>query len=144
MVTAGGSQGERLRLLLVDSEAGYAEVLAKRLARREIEVCPASTGSEAIQLLRGAVFDVAVVDLKTKDMDGLELLKLIRETDAGLPIIVLTGHGLDDAAREGVALVASDYLNKPCDLEELLGRIRKAAAKRGDTRGRGNSAPGRR
>jgi DNA-binding NtrC family response regulator len=143
MVTAGGSQGERIKLLLVDSEAGYAEVVAKRLARRQIEVCAALTALEAIQVLRRAAFDVAVVDLKMKDMDGLELLKLIKETDAGLPIIVLTGHGLDDAAREGVALVASDYLTKPCDLEELIGRIRKAAAKRGDTRGRGSSAPDR-
>jgi DNA-binding response OmpR family regulator len=135
MVTAGGSHGERIKLLLVDSEADYAEVLAKRLARRQIESYPASSGAEAIQILRGEVFDVALVDLKTKDMDGLELLKLIKETDVGLPIIVLTGYGLDDAAREGVALVTSDYLNKPCDLEELLGRIRKAAAKRGDRSG---------
>jgi DNA-binding NtrC family response regulator len=144
MGTASGPRGKGIKLLLVDSEAGYAEVLAKRLARRQIEVCAASSASEAVQVLRRAVFDVAVVDLKMEDMDGLELLRLIKETDAGLPIIVLTGHGLDHAAREGVALVASDYLNKPCDLDELLGRIRKAAAKRGDTRGRGSSAPDRR
>jgi len=63
--------------------------------------------------------------------------------DPELPSIVLTGHGLDHAAREAVALVASDYLNKPCDLQELLTRIRKAAARRGDSRGRGSGAPDR-
>jgi len=78
MSAGGGPQGERIKLLLVDDEAGYVEVLAKRLGKREIEVRAALSGSEALQALRRAEFDVAVLDLKMEDKDGLELLRLLK------------------------------------------------------------------
>ncbi len=106
------------------------EVLAKRMARRQIEVRPALTGSEAIQALRKQDFDVAVVDLKMEDMDGREILKIFKKMDPKLPVILLTGHGSEQSARDGLALGAFHYLNKPCDLEELLEKIKRAAQER--------------
>jgi CheY-like chemotaxis protein len=66
----GGS--ERIKLLIVDDEAGYVSVPAKRMARRGIDVTSALSGSAAIQTLRKQGFDVAVLDLKMEDMDGIE------------------------------------------------------------------------
>lgn len=119
----------RIRLLRVDDEAGYLEVLSKRLGRRHLEVTTANTGQKAIQLLRRNAFDVAVVDLKMTDMDGIEVLKIFKKMDSDLAVIILTGHGSEQAAREGIDMGAFDYLTKPCDLERLLEIIRAAASR---------------
>jgi DNA-binding response OmpR family regulator len=119
-----------LSLLLVDDEPGYLEVLEKRLSRRGVSVTPAGSGAEAIQALRGRDFDVAVVDLKMQDMDGIEVLKVLKKMEPRLEVIILTGHGSEQAAREGLELGAFDYLTKPCELESLLERVHAAQARR--------------
>jgi len=119
-----------IRVLLVDDEEGYVQVLGNRLALRRMDVTKTTSGQEAIQALRGRDFDVAVLDLKMEDMDGIEVLKILKKLDPGLEIIMLTGHGSEQAARDGIAYGAFDYLSKPCELEELLEKIREAAAKR--------------
>ena len=118
----------RIRLLLVDDETGFANVLSKRISRRNIEVTTACSGSEAIQALRGREFDVVVLDLKMEDMNGLEVLKILRIMDPKLAVIMLTGHGSAEAARQGLKLGAYDYLTKPCELEELLKKIKEATS----------------
>lgn len=124
-----------IRLLLVDDEPGYLEVLEKRLSRRGVEVTPALGGGEAIQALRGQDFEVAVVDLKMQDMDGIDVLKVLKKMEPNLAVIILTGHGSEQAARDGLEQGAFDYLTKPCDLEELLERIKAAHASSGGDRG---------
>jgi DNA-binding NtrC family response regulator len=124
-------QPRRIRLLLVDDEVEYVDVLAKRMAKRYIQVSTALSGSQAIQALRRQDFDVAVVDLKMEDMDGIEVLKIFKKMDPDLPVIIVTGHGSEQSAREGLALGAFDYLIKPCELDELLDKITTAARKVG-------------
>ena len=119
-------QGERIRLLLVDDEEGYVKVLAKRMTRRNMEVMTALSGSEGIQRLRKEDFDVAILDLKMEDMDGIEVLRVFKKMVPDMPVIMLTGHGTEKAAREGLEMGAFDYLMKPCDLEELVEKIRAA------------------
>lgn len=119
-------QGERIRLLLVDDEEGYVKVLAKRMTRRNMEVMTALSGSEGIQRLRKEDFDVAILDLKMEDMDGIEVLRVFKKMVPDMPVIMLTGHGTEKAAREGLEMGAFAYLMKPCDLEELVEKIRAA------------------
>ena len=116
----------KIRLLLVDDEVGYLEILEKRLAKRNLEVTTASSGQKAIQVLRGNDFDVAVVDLKMTDMDGIDVLKIFKKMAPELAVIILTGHGSEQAAREGIEKGAFDYLTKPCNLESLLETIHAA------------------
>ena len=123
-------QTGRIRLLLVDDEVGFADILAKRLSKRNMEVTPAYTGTDAIQLLRKQDFDVAVLDLKMEDMDGIEVLKIFKKMDPNMMVIMLTGHGSEKAAREGIEFGAFDYLTKPCELEELFAKIREAYKER--------------
>lgn len=117
---------EKIRLLLVDDEQGYLDVLCKRLSRRGVEVTVASSGAEGIQILRRGDFEAAVVDLKMEDMDGIEVLKIFRKMDPDMAVIILTGHGSEQAAREGLSQGAFDYLTKPCELSELLAKIEQA------------------
>lgn len=125
-----GKEGQprRLKLLLVDDEKGYAEVLAKRLALRDIDVTVALSGTEAIQILRGRQFDAAVLDLKLEDMDGIEVLRIFKKMDPVMPVIMVTGHGSETAARQGIEHGAFDYLMKPCGLNLLVEKIREACA----------------
>jgi len=118
-----------IRLLLVDDEKGYVQVLGKRMAKRAILVTPAYSGSEAIQILRKQDFDAAVLDLKMEDMDGIEVLKIFKVMTPRMPVIMLTGHGSEASAREGIQHGAADYLIKPCELDELVDKIRTACKK---------------
>ncbi len=122
-------QAEPIKLILVDDEKGFVDVLANRLTRRNFEVTKTYSGLEAIQALRKQDFEVAVLDLKMEDMDGIEILKIFKKMEPGIKVIMLTGHGSERAAREGMELGAFDYLTKPCDLEELVEKIREAVGK---------------
>ncbi len=111
------------RLLLVDDEKGFVDVLTNRLGRRGIKAVKAYSGAEALRALREARFDVMVLDLKMEDMDGIEVLKIVRKMAPDLPVIILTGHGSRTAAEDGMTLGAFDYLTKPCELNELMKKI---------------------
>jgi DNA-binding NtrC family response regulator len=119
-----------IRLILIDDEVGFTTVMAKRLARRGLDVTSAFSGSEAIQAMRKAEYDVAVLDLKMEDMDGIEVLKIFKKMDPGMPVIMLTGHGSEKSANEGMEFGAYDYLFKPYEFEELLEKIHAAAGGR--------------
>ncbi len=114
------------RLLLVDDEEGYVSILAKRLTKRNFDVKTALSGTEGIRILRNGSFDLAVLDLKMEDMDGIEVLKVFKAMEPQMPVIILTGHGSETAAREGIQFGAFDYLIKPCGLTELIDRIQEA------------------
>jgi DNA-binding NtrC family response regulator len=120
----------RIKLLLVDDEEGYVNVLANRLSKRNIDVTKAYSGSQGIQAVRKEDFHVAVLDLKMEDMNGIEVLKIFKKMYPAMEVIMLSGHGSEQAAREGIALGAFDYLTKPCELEELIEKIREAAGHR--------------
>ncbi|MCF8127444.1 MAG: response regulator [Deltaproteobacteria bacterium] len=115
-----------IRLLLVDDEVGFAEVVSKRLRKRGMHVKTVFTGTNAIQAIRKEDFDVAILDLKMEDMDGIEVLKIFKKAYPEMAVIMLTGHGSETAAREGLKLGAFDYLTKPCDLEDLVEKIHQA------------------
>lgn len=127
MAVKKGIQTNLIKLLLVDDEIGFADILAKRLRKRNMLVTPAYTGTEAIQLIRKQDFDVAVLDLKMEDMDGIEVLKIFKKAYPEMAVIMLTGHGSEQAAREGLEYGAFDYLTKPCELEDLVKKIREAS-----------------
>ncbi|MCK5163808.1 MAG: response regulator [Desulfobacula sp.] len=115
-----------INVLLVDDEKGYLNVLSNRLSKRSIHATKAFSGTQAIRILRKNDFDVVVLDLKMEDMGGIEVLKIMKKMAPELPVIFLTGHGSQEAAREGIALGAFDYLTKPCELVELIDKIKKA------------------
>jgi len=132
MTDAGQDGGDRIRLLLVDDEEGYVNILSKRLTKRKFEVFVALSGAAGIQALRGRDFDVAVLDLKMEDMDGIEVLRIFKKMVPEMAVIMLTGHGSEQAARDGMAFGAFDYLTKPCELDELVEKIKQACKRRAE------------
>ena len=120
----------QIKVLLVDDEINFVEVLFKRLSRRDIEVTKTFSGTQGIQALRNKDFDVAILDLKMEDMDGLEVLKIFKKMYPKMQVIILTGHESEQTAREGLEYGACAYLTKPCDFEHLFDTIRKAVSYR--------------
>ncbi len=122
-----------ISLLLVDDEEAFVKVLFKRLSKRNIQVTPASNGTEALQRMRHGHFDVAILDLKMEGMDGIEVLKILRKMAPELQVIMLTGHGCNISAQDALANGAFDYLSKPYDFDDLLLKIHEAYRRRKDT-----------
>ncbi|TIH18100.1 response regulator [Marinifilum sp. JC120] len=121
---------KQIRLLIVDDEVGFAEVLRKRMSRRGILVETAYRGEDAVRMLREKEIDAAVLDLKLEGMDGIEILKVFRMLDPKLPVLMLTGHGCEKAVAESIRLGAADYLSKPVDFNLLLEKIKQVCARK--------------
>ena len=119
-----------VRLLLVDDEEDLVTFLAHRLRKRDIQVTVALCGKDALAAAGQQRFDVAVVDLKMPDMDGIEVMDRLKALQPFVEILMLTGHGSHDSAWEAGRLQAFRYLLKPYDFDELLGVIREAADQR--------------
>lgn len=131
-MTTNQDQDIRAHALLVDDEPGFIEIMTKRLKRRGFRVTSVLSGTEALRSLRRQDYEVVVLDLKMEDMDGIEVLKILKIIAPEIPVIILTGHGSEQAAVDGLALGAFDYLMKPCDLDELTRIMKKAVQKKGD------------
>lgn len=121
---------KQIRLLIVDDEVGFAEILRKRMGRRGILVETAYRGEDAVRMLREKEFDAAVLDLKLEGMDGIEILKIFRLLDPELPVLMLTGHGCEKAAAESIRLGVAEYLSKPVDFDLLLEKVRQVCARK--------------
>ncbi len=120
-----------INIMLVDDEIPFLETMTRRLTKREFVTASASSGNEAIKLLEtNDDVEVVVLDVKMPVMDGLETLKIIRQRFPLVEVIMLTGHATIESAIEGMKLGAFDYLMKPCDMEELLSKVREAAMKK--------------
>jgi len=130
MNAEGRGKIDTIRMLLVDDEEAYVNVLSNRLQKRGFDVTKSYGGAEAIQKMRQQEFDVAVLDLKMADMDGIEVLKIMKLMDPKIEVIMLTGHGSAAACKQGLELGAFDYLMKPCELDSLVKKIEAAYRKK--------------
>lgn len=119
---------KKIELLLVDDEKSYVKTLSKRLERRNIDVTAAFSGVEAIQALRKMDFDVALLDLKMEDMDGLEVLKIFKKMYSKMEVIILSGHVSEQATLDGAKYGAFAYVSKPFSFQELIDNIKRAVS----------------
>ncbi|MCF8051748.1 MAG: response regulator [Desulfobacterales bacterium] len=115
------------KILLVDDEKIFTRNMAKLLSNRGYQVEAVNSGDEAIRALEGAAFDVLVLDLKMPGMDGLTTLQEIKKLGLFTETLILTGHGSIDTALEAMKLGAYDYLTKPCEIGELVEKIKGAS-----------------
>jgi DNA-binding NtrC family response regulator len=110
-----------MKILVVDDEVPVRDILQKGLSQMggfSVEV--AENGREAIQKIENDLFDLVLTDVKMPEMDGLELLKAIKETWPEMMVILMTGYGSIETAVEAMKMGANDYITKPIDLNELL------------------------
>jgi two-component system response regulator CpxR len=115
-----------VRVLLVDDEQEFVEVLAERLETRGFSVQKAFSGDDAINLVTKQDADVVVLDVLMPGKDGVEILRDIKQLRPLMEVIMLTGHATVESAIEGMKLGAYDYLMKPTETEDLVAKIKKA------------------
>ena len=120
------------KILLVDDEVVFTQNMAKLLANRGYVVTAVNSGDAAIQALGEKDFDVVVLDLKMPGLDGITTLKEIKKIGLLTETLILTGHGSIDSALEAIKLGAYDYLTKPCEIDELVDKIKGAWEKKDD------------
>lgn len=121
-----------MRLLLVEDHQELAEWLAKSLRQAGYAVDLAMRGDHADQFLQSEKIDVVVLDLSLPGMDGLEVLRRLRQRGGSMPVLVLTARGATDERVKGLNMGADDYLPKPFEFAELEARL-KALLRRGVT-----------
>jgi len=115
-----------IRTLLVDNDENFRSILSRRLAKRGIIPEQAANGEECISILDKKPVDVVVLDIKMPGMNGIEVLRQIKEKHPDTEVILLTGHGSTQDAVAGIKSGAFDYLTKPLDLEHLVAKIEQA------------------
>lgn len=123
------------RIFLVEDDPQVGELVKRFLEKEGLLVVWARTGREALkQAWEGTKPDLVVLDRGLPDLEGLEVLRSLRDLDPLLPVL-LTGRAEEDSRVEGLLEGADDYLGKPFSLQELLARI-KALLRRGGKEGR--------
>ncbi len=118
---------DKTKLLLVEDDPDFRSALELRLKKRGFEVTVTASGEEAMDKLKSSVFDIVVSDIRLPGMSGMKFLDKVKKINEYLPVILLTGYGSLETAKEAVRLKATDYLLKPLDsIDELLHPINKA------------------
>jgi DNA-binding NtrC family response regulator len=107
------------RILIVDDETVLASAIANYLGRQGYAVNVKFSGEEALQFIEQDTADVVVLDYRLPRIDGLEVLRTLKENGRELEVIMLTAHGTAEGAAEAMQVGAFEYLSKPIDLDEL-------------------------
>jgi len=119
-----------MKILVVEDDVNFRKLLEEFLVFKKYDVHTAETGKEAVKRLKEENYEVVLLDILLPDIDGLEVLKLVKEINPLTEVIVITGHGTVRTAVDAMKLCAFDFLTKPCSLEEIYVAINKAKESR--------------
>jgi DNA-binding response OmpR family regulator len=110
-------------ILIIDDEPNLRRSLGLILQRAGYGVTTAANAAEALHLLQAGGYDLAFLDIKLPDQNGIQLLPQIRQLYPEMPVLMITAHATIDTAIGAVRLGAKDYLLKPIDPEDILSRV---------------------
>lgn len=119
-----------LRILVIDDDYGVRESCRRAFARTEHEVEMVENGAQGMELLGRSAYDVILLDLRLPDVDGMGLLRQIREQDPGTEVIIISGYGSVDVAVAAMKNGAFDFVPKPFTPAELRAAVEKAHQQR--------------
>ncbi len=116
----------RIHILAVDDDTVACHLLQEVLEQEGYHVSVATSGRQAIRLGQEVPFDLAIVDVRMPDLDGIEVLKALKRTNAQMPVLMITAYSSMDSTIEAIRQGAYDYLSKPCNIEELKITVKRA------------------
>ena len=114
------------KVLLVDDEKEFLGIMSERMKARGMEVTTAESADQALSIIEKESFDAIIMDFQMPGMDGMEALKAIKNKKPELQIILLTGYATVEKTVEAMKIGATDFLEKPANLEALAKKIKKA------------------
>ncbi len=112
-----------VKVLIVDDEENFVELLAERLESRGFHVTKAFNGSDAVSITTAGDVDVVLLDVMMPGKDGIATLQEIKQIKPLTEAIMLTGHGTVETGIAGMKLGAYDYIMKPADIESLQKKL---------------------
>lgn len=118
------------KVLLVDDEEDFLEIMSERMEARGMEVTTCASAMEAVKMIKSKTFDAIILDFMMPGMDGFQALKEIKAKHPESQIILLTGHATVEKGVEAMKMGATDFLEKPADIEALEKKIKEASARR--------------
>jgi DNA-binding NtrC family response regulator len=118
---------DEYRVLIVDDEEELVTTIVERLQLRGIQAQAATDGETALKIIEEDPPQVVVLDVMMPGIGGMEILNRMKARNLQIPVILLTGYGSTEQGVEGMKQGAFDYLMKPCDLNNLISKIREAA-----------------
>lgn len=118
------------KVLIVDDEERFRKTLAKLLSAKGLTVEAVGSGEEAVKFIENHAIDVVLLDMRMAGMNGIDTLTAIKQRDASVEVIMLTGHASVDVAVEIMKRGGYEYLLKPCDIDELMVKIDSAFERR--------------
>ncbi len=117
------------KILFVDDEEDFITTLAERMEARDLGGDVALDGEKALEMVEADVPDVMVLDVRLPGIDGIEVLKRVKQKHPKTEVIMLTGYGSREDEKRARKLGAFEYLQKPIEIEDLVAAIRKACRK---------------
>src|SRR3712207_6841372 len=120
----------QIRVLLAEDEGNLAQILATFLTGQGHHVTSCGDGRAALEALRSEAFDVALLDIVMPELDGLEVLRKLRDEADRPEVIIITGNGTIETAISAMKLGAYDYISKPYRMAEIDLLVRRAWEKR--------------
>ena len=114
-----------LSILIVEDDITFSLMLTTWLGKKGFVVISSSSVSDAKRRLGEEAFDLVISDLRLPDSDGIDLLKWLKNTHPSLPLIMMTSYAEIQTAVQAMKLGAADYIAKPLNPDELLGKIKE-------------------
>jgi len=118
------------KVLIVDDEKDFLDIMAERMGARGMDVSTTTSAEKALKMVLKESYDAVIMDLMMPEMDGFKALKLFKETNPDLEIILLTANVPEEKCIEAIKLGAMDVIEKPADLDLLTQRIEEAKARK--------------
>ncbi|MBW2488488.1 MAG: response regulator [Deltaproteobacteria bacterium] len=114
------------KVLIVDDEKAFLDIISERIRARGMDVSLATSAVDALKLIEEESYDAVIMDYMMPALDGFKALKLMKEKQPDVQIILLTGNVPVEKHAEAKALGALDVIEKPPDLQALIQKIKKA------------------
>ena len=118
------------KVLLVDDEKEFLEIMSERMKARDMDVTTATSAQQASEIIENESFDAIILDFQMPGMDGMDALKAIKAQKPESQIILLTGYATVEKGVEAMKVGATDFIEKPADLEVLAEKIKNAKAEK--------------
>lgn len=118
------------KVLIVDDEKDFLDIMAERMRARGMAVSTATSAENALKMVLKEDYDAVIMDLMMPEMDGFKALKLFKETRPDVQIILLTANVPEEKCIEAIKLGAMDIIEKPADLNLLTQKIEAARARK--------------
>jgi DNA-binding NtrC family response regulator len=116
------------KVLLVDDEKDFLDIMAERMGARGMDVSTACSAEDALKMVQAEFYDAVIIDFLMPEMDGFSALKLFKESQPDLSVILLTANVMEEKRLEAIKLGALDVIEKPADLNLLTQKIEDAKA----------------